>query len=349
LPSKNSCLVAAHDRSPRVSWIALLRGGPFLFPAIFIGAAVSGWVFLLYAAVALHLIIIASEMTVGRYYADVRIPPLVEGASIFEQACLFGWIVAHFAALAAALYLVARTNLSVQQIFATAAIFGYSVNTFSATVAHEQLHRQSTAARIASQILYIAMMYPHFPTIHVVSHHRWAGTDEDCQSPRAGQSIHAYLAQALRGGFRVVRTDLSYALDPYAGARILVCLGLLTTAALLLPLSVTLFLLIQGLFAFLLIETINYIQHYKPASKSKDVGERPALISQDLNFVSRCLLLNLPLHASHHERDDVLFTQLSPINRARTFRTGYWTSFWLAWTPPVWHRLRRQPSGEYWS
>jgi fatty acid desaturase len=101
-----------------------------------------------------------------------------------------------------------------------------------------------------------------------------------------------------------------------------------------------LFLITQGLFSFLLIETINFIQHYeKPQRDSDLIDNNPRPVNQDLNFVSRCLLFNLPLHAAHHDRPELTCSELSAIPAAGTSRLGYWCSFWLAWLPPVWHSL----------
>jgi fatty acid desaturase len=93
-----------------------------------------------------------------------------------------------------------------------------------------------------------------------------------------------------------------------------------------------LLLITQGLFAFLLIETINFVQHYQHAA---DRGSGHA--NQDLNFVSRCLLFNLPLHAAHHDQPELPYPELRPMPAARTSLLGYWCSFWLAWLPPLWH------------
>ena len=83
--------------------IALLRATPLLFPLVFVWTAVTGVLFTLYAALAAHLLIIASELTVGRRWSDVAIPRLVEGSSKFEDAWPIAWSVFHIVALAAAL------------------------------------------------------------------------------------------------------------------------------------------------------------------------------------------------------------------------------------------------------
>jgi hypothetical protein len=45
------------------------------------------------------------------------------------------------------------------------------------------------------------------------------------------------------------------------------------------------------------------------------------------------------LHAAHHDRPDLTYSELSAVPEAGSFVLGYWCSFWLAWFPPLWHIL----------
>jgi alkane 1-monooxygenase len=330
--------------NPAVSPTALLRLVPYSFSAIFVLAAVAGSISVLYAAVALHLTIIAGENTLGRRLASMPVAPLRQGSALFEEACLLAWPWAHAAALIAALYLIIQSQPTARQTFALGAIFGYSINIFSATVGHELLHRNSPVARRCAGILYAAMLYPHFPAVHLASHHRWAGTERDCQTPLPGQQIYPYLGRAFVGGWRIAMSARAAALAPYPGWRIAAGVAAPAALALLGAHSAAVFLVIQGLFAFIVIETLNYIQHFRAVGAG---GERATLANQDVNFISRCVLFNLPLHASHHCDEQSVYPLLRPIAGAPSYCWGYWTSFWLAWTPPLWnHFHNRKAHGE---
>jgi len=279
-------------------------------------------------------------LTIGRRYAGTPIPVFIKGSTAFEDVCLLAWAGLHVVVLAATLYFVGSAELTYRQVFAVGALFGYSINTFSAAVAHELLHRDLAAQRFAAQLLYAIMLYPHFPTVHLASHHRWAGTDRDCQTPKSRQTVHGFLVQTFVGGIQAIRTSQARALDRQLRFRAL--LSLLLLAAPLgfkLP-ALSLFLVTQGLFSFLLIETINFIQHYRqPQHEGHPADSDLGHANQDLNFISRCLLFNLPLHAAHHDQPELTCSELSAIPTARTSVLGYWCSFWLAWFPPVWHSL----------
>ena len=332
---KAECLAAAR---PSLAPVALIRAAPLLFPLVFVCTAVTGILSTLYAALALHLLIIASELTVGRRWSHLAIPKLVEGSTTFEDLWPVLWCVLHIVALVAALSFVGSADLTWRQVFAVGAFFGYSINAFSAAAAHELIHRESPAQRAAGRLLCAIMLYPHFPCVHLSAHHHWAGTDLDCQTPRAEQTIHAYLVQALFGGLRAASTAQARALDRGLPVRAMVCL-LAVAAPLMFAPVLSAFMIVQGLFAFLVIETINYVQHCPlPDHDHSEAAAGPT--HQDLNFVSRALLLNLPLHAAHHDRPGVHYANLTPRAEAATLRLGYWCSFWLVWLPPVWHSLR---------
>ena len=323
------------------SAVVLLRLLPFLFPFVFVFSAVIGSISVLYAAVALHLAIIGAENTVGRFLAKAPITPALRDATFFEDTCLLVWPLLHLAALAAALYLIVHIEPTARQVFAIGAIFGYSINTFSVTAGHELLHQNSRLARVGSDLLYAAMLYPHFPTVHLASHHRWAGSNEDCQTPRPGQGIYPYLGQALVGGLRVARTAQAAALDRRLHWRVVAAALGVTTLALVGTWQTLMFLFVQGLFSFIVIETLNYVQHYKPMNaRASAAAAESRLANQELNFISRCVLFNLPLHASHHADPGRHCTHLTPIC-VSSYCWGYWTSFWLAWTPPLWIHLNR--------
>jgi hypothetical protein len=329
------------SKSSVFSATALLRLLPLLFPVVFVSAAVIGSISVLYVAVAMHLIIIGAENTIGRILFKVPIAPLLQGSTLFEDACLLFWPALHLIALGAAFYLIAHTEPSMRQVFALGAIFGYSINVFSATAGHELLHQNSRAANLSSDVLYAAILYPHLPTVHFASHHKWAGLSQDCQTPRAGQQIYGYLAQALSGGLRIAATRETAKLDPRLRWRVVAVALCITTIALAGSWQTLLFFLVQGAFTFVLIETLNYVQHYAPIrAYLSTTGEGGAkLANQDLNFISRCILFNLPLHASHHVDENCHCTNLAPILEAPAYCWGYWTSFWLAWIPPLWNLL----------
>jgi alkane 1-monooxygenase len=318
--------------------IALVRTVPLLFPLVFVWTAVTGALASLYAALALHLLIIVSELTVGRRWAGVPIPRLVEGSNRFEDTCPLAWCVLHIVALAAVLSFVESAELSYRQVFAVGAFFGYSINAFSAAAGHELLHCGRPLQRTAGRLLFAMMLYPHFPSVHLSAHHHWAGTDQDCQTPRPQQTIHAYLVQTLFGGPLAARTPQARALDRQLPVRALACL-LFVAAPLMFAPVLSVFLIVQGIFAFLVTETINYVQHYQP---SRDDPSETGVGSthQDLNFVSRAMLLNLPLHAAHHDRPGLHYADLTPSAETETSQLGYWCSFWLVWLPPLWHSFR---------
>ena len=134
-------------RSSAISATALLRLLPLLFPIVFVSAAAIGSISVLYAAVAMHLIIIGAENTVGRILFKVPIAPLLQGSTVFEDACLLFWPALHLMALGATFYLIVHVEPSIRQVFALGAIFSYSINVFSATAGHELLHQNSRAAK----------------------------------------------------------------------------------------------------------------------------------------------------------------------------------------------------------
>ncbi|MBI3677961.1 MAG: fatty acid desaturase [Proteobacteria bacterium] len=300
-------------------------------------AAVINSIAVLYAAVAIHLTIIAGENTIGRHYSnEPNESALAQGSA--SQAPLFVWAICHAVALSAAIALIARSRLTAHQIFALGAIFGYSINLFSIVVGHELLHRRATAPQICADILFAMMLLPQFPTVHLASHHRWAGTTQDCQTPHAGEQIYPYLWRALYEGLCLSLSRSARAHEPYLLRRTAITLALIALGSIY-GWPVLLFLVVQGVFAFLVLETLNYVQHYAVERPVPGIAQAA---NRDINFVSRCILMNLPLHDAHHTHPSLSYSELTRVPDAQTYCWGYWTSFWIVWLPPLWQHLQRQ-------
>lgn len=316
--------------------VRVLRLLPLIFPICFVAAAYAASIAVLYVAVILHIIILIAEWTLGRHLAEHTLSQTSTTDNVLSSTIFWLWPALHIVAFLAALTLIARTDATVRQIFSIGGVFGYSINVFSAAIAHELLHRHDRLQRRLAGFLFCIMLYPHFPTVHIINHHRQAGTEDDYQTPRKGTSIHFYLGRALVGSLRALLSNPIS--TPGLRALYVSAVGAVIFLAMLLWFSsLFLFIVVQGIFAFIVIETINYVQHYDAASTLADLdpGTRPPA-NQDINFVTRALLFNLSLHASHHANPSLEYHQLNSMVDAPTFRLGYWTSFWLVWIPPLW-------------
>tara|TARA_X000001036_G_C20467612_1_gene720151 strand:- start:286 stop:768 length:483 start_codon:yes stop_codon:yes gene_type:complete len=96
--------------------------------------------------------------------------------------------------------------------------------------------------------------------------------------------------------------------------------------------------LIQAGLAIILLEYVNYLQHY---GLRREVGERhTAMHSWEHRGVwSRWTLLELPLHPAHHLKASTPMWDLRSYEESPQLPSGYYACLWLAIFPPVWKRI----------
>ena len=219
-------------------------------------------------------------------------------------------------------------------------------------VAHELIHRRARAwqRRAGHQGDLFLVNYTHFAIEHVQGHHKWVGTRRDPSTARPGESVYVYLARSLPQQFL-------YALG--IEARRLGRLGRwrygpgnFVVAATLLQVSIAVLIgvglgpralsayLKQGAMAVVLLQVVNYLQHYglerAPGSKIA-----PAHSWQTDRISSRFLLLELPRHADHHCHSTRPYHRLLSHEESPTLPLGLLGTAPLLLIPPLWSRIAR--------
>jgi alkane 1-monooxygenase len=96
--------------------------------------------------------------------------------------------------------------------------------------------------------------------------------------------------------------------------------------------------LIQASLAIILLEYVNYLQHY---GLRREVGERQTSMHswEHRGAWSRWTLLELPLHPSHHLKASIPMWDLRAEKGSPQLPAGYYACFWLAVVPPLWKRV----------
>ena len=96
--------------------------------------------------------------------------------------------------------------------------------------------------------------------------------------------------------------------------------------------------LIQAALAIILLEFVNYMQHY---GLRRAVGERHTEMHswEHRGVWSRWTLLELPLHPAHHLKASTPMWDLEAYEKSPQLPSGYYVCFWLALFPPLWKRV----------
>ncbi|MFN4081085.1 MAG: alkane 1-monooxygenase [Saprospiraceae bacterium] len=217
-------------------------------------------------------------------------------------------------------------------------------------VAHELGHRAKVWEQRLAQLLLMPSLYMHFFIEHNRGHHKHVATDRDPASARRGEWVYAFWIRSIAGGWRsawqLERRRLTQAGLPFWSARNAMLRYLLIQAAWLgavyafFGAKALLGAVAVALISVLLLETINYIEHYGLRRNLLDNGRyEPVSPRHSWNSnheVGRILLYELTRHSDHHYKSSRKYQILRHIDESPQLPFGYPAAMLAALVPPLW-------------
>ncbi len=220
-------------------------------------------------------------------------------------------------------------------------------------VAHELGHRKRKFEKIFSLSLLMSSLYMHFYIEHNRGHHRNVATFEDPASARKDEHIYAFLWRCIPASFlhaislekhRLYLKNKSFWSADNLILRFIIIESIwLTVIGLTLGVKVLLYYLVVAMIGIVLLECIDYIEHYGLKRKEIQPGiyERVTeLHSWNCDYLpGRLLLFELPLHPSHHKNSQIPYHQLESTPKAPQMPLGYPAMVLLSLIPPLWYKI----------
>lgn len=229
---------------------------------------------------------------------------------------------------------------------------GVGINT-----AHEMGHKKENLERWLAKITLAQTFYGHFYIEHNRGHHVRVATPEDPASARFGENFWEFLPRTVWGALkssveleaqRIRRLGRSpwdprtYLKNDVLNAWLMsvVFFGILIAVfgPALIP-----FVLIQGIYGFSLLESVNYLEHYGLLRQKTESGryERCAPVHSwnSDHIVTNLFLYHLQRHSDHHANPTRRYQTLRSIDGAPNLPSGYATLIGLTYIPPLWRRM----------
>ncbi len=252
------------------------------------------------------------------------------------------------------------SNLDTTTLIGRISAMGLLIGIFGINLAHELGHRVSKTDQRLAQLLLWSSQYMHFFIEHNRGHHKRVGTPEDPATARKGEPLYLYWFRTVFGSYasawnlekdRLRRKDIavwSFQNDMLKYGILQV--GLLSAIFLAFGSTVFLYYVISSIVGILLLETINYIEHYGLARKkvSASAYERVQEVHSwnSDHVLGRALLFELTRHSHHHANSSIKYPKLESKEKASQLPTGYPGMMLLSLVPPLWFRVmdKRLPS-----
>ena len=276
-----------------------------------------------------------------------------KAASVFFDLLLYLNIPLVFGLLYWLLSSLSYAQYSTSELIGLTFSTGIALGSNGINVAHELGHRTKAWERFMGKLLLVPSLYMHFYIEHNFGHHQHAATKEDPASARYNQSVYSFWVTSISrqyisawriqlallerdgSGFLSVKNDMFWYVLIQAAYLIGVyyffgAMGLAIA-------------LIIALVSAILLETINYIEHYG-LSRSKTASGRYERVKQvhswnSNHVLGRVVLYELTRHSDHHYRAHKKYQLLDCHEDSPQMPYGYPTSMVLSLLPPLWYGI----------
>ena len=273
---------------------------------------------------------------------------------------LYGLVPLQYFILGFFLFEISKEGLTIQyQIGATLA-FGLACGILGINAAHELGHRPSKHEQLMSKMLLLTTLYMHFFIEHNRGHHKNVSTDEDPASSKKGEHIYHFYIRSIVDGWwsawhlETIRLNKQQQKFWSIHNEMLVyqlIQGLLVIViGMLFGIKTLLFFLAGTLMGILLLETVNYIEHYGLRRKKSGVHYERTMPIHSWNSnhpIGRLLLLELSRHSDHHYLASRKYQTLRHFDESPQMPTGYPGMMVLALIPPLWFNIMHKRINQF--
>ncbi|WP_299106818.1 alkane 1-monooxygenase [uncultured Tenacibaculum sp.] len=220
-------------------------------------------------------------------------------------------------------------------------------------VGHELGHRNNRFDELLGEILLLTSLNTHFLPYHNAGHHFNVATPKDAATARKNEVVYIFwirshfqsyfqaweaenkrLKNLDRTWFHIQNRMLIYTI-----CNVLLLVGIFFFFGL----SSLLAFLAASVFGILLLETVNYIEHYGLLRKKNKHGryervKRTHSWNSD-HVVGKIMLFNLSRHSDHHYNGSKHYQLLKSLPESPQMPTGYPGMMLVALFPPLWFKL----------
>lgn len=227
---------------------------------------------------------------------------------------------------------------------------GIVIGTCGINVGHELGHRTSKLDNLTAQLLLLPALYVHFFVEHNRGHHKHVGTELDPASAKKGDGLYYFWLKSTFGGYvsawkieadrlrklkkRVVSSDNTMLLFTLSQ------LGYIWLIYFFAGYPSMLYVLLAGVIGVLLLETINYLEHYGLRRKQLENGRYEKVLPKHSwnsnHSFGRIVLYELTRHSDHHYIASKKYQVLDHHEDSPQLPAGYPAMILVALLPPLW-------------
>lgn len=238
---------------------------------------------------------------------------------------------------------------------------GLLCGTFGINVGHELGHRVNKLEQTFAKMLLLTSLYMHFFIEHNKGHHKHVATPNDPSTAKYNQSLYAFWPQTLIGTYvsawKIANEELAkkgkywFSLQNEMLLFQLIQIAFVSSICYFFGLKIASLFVVSALIGGLLLESVNYIEHYgltrKESSDEQYERVQPHHSWNSNHIIGRLMLFELSRHSDHHYLASRKYQILRSFENAPQMPTGYPGMILLSLCPPLWFKIMHQQIKKY--
>lgn len=239
------------------------------------------------------------------------------------------------------------------EFFGRVFAMGLMCGVMGINIGHELGHRPERINQFLGEVLLLTSLNTHFLPYHNEGHHREVATPEDPATAGRNQLLfHFWVDSHFRSYAKAWKIEnrrmrkqgkAAFSLDNRMVVYSMANVMLLALIYSFFGVKVLLAFVLSAVVGILLLETVNYIEHYGLLRKKNEKGryERVRNVHSwnSDHQIGRLMLFNLSRHSDHHYKASKKYQVLESLEGSPQMPTGYPGMMVLALLQPIWFRL----------
>lgn len=329
---------------PAVVAFSIYMGGGFSYSALV-------YVFLIVPVMDLIMKVDTSNMTAIE-------EEIAKDDSVYDYL-LYLLVPLHYIILIYFLSTVSQVGLATYETIGLITAYGMACG-LAINNAHELGHRNTKFEQSLSKLLLLSSLYMHFFIEHNRGHHLQVATEEDPASSRKGESVYAFYIRTITGSWlsawkleKKRLTKAGQGTTTLANEMVvfqLIQISLLILIGLTFGAEVLLYFIIGAFIGIIMLETVNYIEHYGLRREKKGKRYERTLPIHSWNSshpFGRMVMLELSRHSDHHYIANRKYQLLRHHEESPQMPTGYPGMMLLSLVPPLWFNVMHKRIDSY--
>ena len=275
--------------------------------------------------------------------------------SKMKEDTFYDWIILliiplHLFLLIKFLFVIDTTVVGSIEFYGRMSSIGIMLGVSGINLGHELGHRNNKGLQNLGELLLLTSLNTHFLPYHNAGHHLNVATPKDAATARKNELLFLFWFRSHFGSYieawklenkrMRMRNKFIFSLENRMVVYTILNVLLVSTIFFLFGVKVLLSFLIAAIIGIVLLETVNYIEHYGLLRKKNENGRYEKVKHYHSwnsdHIIGRSMMFNLSRHADHHYNGSKKYQLLKSIESSPQMPTGYPGMMLIALLQPLW-------------